>query len=89
MCNSYFLDFYGKEVVILYHNFEKIINEKGITPYRVSKDTEIPYSTLSDWKMGKSKPKLDKLIKISAYLGVTLNELIDDSEKREKDVRTA
>ena len=60
----------------MYYNFEKIIKEKGISPYRVSKDTGIPYATLSDWKNGKSKPKLDKLIKIAAYLKIELDELL-------------
>ena len=31
------------------------------TVYRVSKDTGIAASTLSDWKSGRSVPKLDKI----------------------------
>jgi transcriptional regulator with XRE-family HTH domain len=65
----------------LYYNFEKLIKKKGISPYRVSKDTGIPYATLSDWKNSKSKPKLDKLIKIANYLGVTLDELLKEESQ--------
>lgn len=70
-----------KEVGNLYYIFEKIIKERGISLYRVSKDTGIPYSTLNDWKNGKSKPKVDKLIKIATYLGVSLDELLNVNNK--------
>lgn len=60
----------------MYHIFKKLIDSKGITAYRVSKGTGIAEATLSDWKNGKSTPKVDKLRKIADYLGVTLNELI-------------
>jgi transcriptional regulator with XRE-family HTH domain len=65
-----------KEVVLLYQKFLNIISEKGISPYRVAKDTGISTATMSDWKMGRYKPKLDKLQKIATYLGVSLEELI-------------
>jgi transcriptional regulator with XRE-family HTH domain len=60
----------------MYDNFRHIIEGKGITPYRVAKDTKIPTSTMSDWKNGKSVPKMDKLVKIADYLGVSLEELV-------------
>lgn len=60
----------------MYQKFEKIINKKGITPYRVSKDTGIATATLSDWKNGKTTPKTDKLVTISKYLGVKLEDLL-------------
>lgn len=34
----------------MYEIFEKLLNERGITAYRVSKDTGIPTSSLTDWK---------------------------------------
>lgn len=63
----------------MYINFKTIIDKKGITAYKVSKDTGIPYSTLSDWKLGKSKPKYDKLLKIASYLEVSIDDLIKES----------
>lgn len=64
----------------MYNTFRQIIDKKGITPYRVAKDTGVPNSTLSDWKMGKSKPKADKLLKIANYLGINVEELIEEEE---------
>lgn len=62
----------------MYQNFLALINEKGITPYRVSKDTGVSQVTLSDWKHGKSTPKVDKLQKIAGYLGTTIENLIKE-----------
>jgi transcriptional regulator with XRE-family HTH domain len=65
----------------LYLKFKKIITEKGITPYRISKDTGISQVTLSDWKHGRSIPKVDKLIKIANYLNLTLEELLHEEQE--------
>ena len=51
-------------------------DEKGITDYRVAVETGIPKSTFSDWKNNRSKPKVEKLIKIANYLDVSIEELI-------------
>ena len=60
----------------MYDKFRQLIDSKGITPYKLAKDTGISQSTLSDWKAGRSTPKLDKLLKIADYLGVQLQDLI-------------
>lgn len=64
----------------MYDRFRQILTNKGITAYRVAKDTEISNVTLSDWKSGKSIPKIDKLIKIADYLGVSINYLLSGKE---------
>ena len=54
----------------MYEKFKQLLEKRGITAYRVAKDTGIPQTTFCDWKAGKSSPKADKLIKIAEYLGV-------------------
>ena len=56
----------------MYSKFEQLLAERNISTYKVSKDTNIAASTLSDWKHGKSKPKIDKLVILSKYFGVPL-----------------
>ena len=63
----------------MYENYEKILKERGKTSYQVAKGTGIPTSTFSDWKNGKSKPKVDKLIKIAKFLGCSLGELLSEN----------
>lgn len=80
----------------MYEKFEKLLNEKQITPYRVYKDTGISTATLSDWKNGKSQPKKDKIERICAYFNVPLayfygNDVPDKKEttltpKDERDI---
>ncbi|WP_069998245.1 helix-turn-helix domain-containing protein [Cellulosilyticum sp. I15G10I2] len=62
----------------MYQNFKRLLEKQGITPYKVSKETGVSTSTLSDWKTGRSTPKLDKLQKIADYFGVGLEELISE-----------
>lgn len=42
----------------------------GITIAQLARETGVPYSTFTDWRAGRYKPKEDKLRKISTYLGL-------------------
>lgn len=66
----------------MYERFRKLIDEKGISHYRVSKDTGVPQSSLSDWKRGKSVPKVDKMKKIAEYLDVSYRYLTGESNEK-------
>ncbi len=66
----------------MYEIFEKLIKEKGITAYRVAKETGLGTSTFSDWKIGRSAPKIDKLKKIADYLEVDIDYLTGISSDR-------
>lgn len=64
----------------MYSVFEKLCNRNHVTPYKVSKETKIATSTLSDWKSGKSTPKQDKLKKIADYFNVSVDYLMTGEE---------
>lgn len=55
-------------------NIIKIMETKGITPYKMEKETGIKQTTFISWKKG-SQPPADKLYKIIQYLEVSPNEL--------------
>lgn len=57
----------------MYDKFQKLLDERGVTSYRVHKETGISTATLSDWKNGKSQPKKDKIEKICAFFNVPLS----------------
>ena len=59
-----------------YSIFERLLQEKGATVYQVSKATRIAASTFTDWKNGRSTPKVDKLARIAEYFSLTLDELM-------------
>ena len=52
--------------------YEKLRDKHGLTDYRVSKDTGIPYTTLREWGAGAYQPKIDKIKKLADYFGVSL-----------------
>lgn len=60
----------------MYDVFLTLLKAKGVRVADVAKATGIPYSTFSDWKSGRSKPKQNKLQKIADYFGVPLEYLL-------------
>lgn len=52
--------------------FQKLVEEKGCTAHDVAVATGISDSCISDWKLGKCKPKLDKLLLICDFFEVNL-----------------
>lgn len=60
----------------MYEKYCKIRDSKNLTDYRVSKDTGITKSTFTEWKTGRSKPKVDKLKILAEYFGVKVEDLI-------------
>lgn len=76
----------------MYEIFEKLMKDRGVTPYRVHKETGVAQSTLSDWKNGKCRPKIDKIRAIADYFGVSVDYLLGNEPKEktpaEADERT-
>ena len=65
----------------MYEIFAKLLEERGVTAYKVSKATGIAGSTFSDWKSGRSEPKVDKLQKLANYFGVSIEYFLEGCEK--------
>ncbi len=66
--------------MIEYSKFKDLLDAKGVSSYTVSKATHISQSVLSDWKNGKSTPKLDKIQKIADYFGVSTSYFMEEGE---------
>jgi repressor LexA len=64
----------------MFERYLELLNEKGIKNIDVSRATDIPASTFSDWKKGKSSPKREKIEKIADYFGVNPDWLAGTSE---------
>lgn len=65
----------------MYERFNNLLQEKGLTAYKVAKATGVSRSTLAAWKKKEYTPKIDKLQKLANYLGVSLYYLtgeVDD-----------
>lgn len=67
----------------MYEKFKQLLDAKGVTPYRVGKETGISAATFSEWKSGKSNPKADKIQKIAEYFDVPVSYFYDDEEQKQ------
>jgi len=66
---------------IMYSIFEELLKQWGVSAYRVAQATGISSASLTDWKKGRSTPKLDKLQKIADYFGVSVDYLCGREKK--------
>lgn len=62
----------------MYKKFADLLLKNNKTTYRVAKDTGISPTLFSDWKKGKSKPKVDKLQTLADYFGVPLDYFLKE-----------
>ena len=84
-------------------DFNKLLEEKNISKYKLSKESGVPYSTVCDISTGKSvllKCSAETVLRISHILGMTAEELVGDisypvtntgkssSESKEKEKKT-
>jgi transcriptional regulator with XRE-family HTH domain len=62
----------------LYNKYVQLRDSKGLTDYKVALDTGITKSTFTDWKNGRSEPKIEKLAKIAEYFEVTVDYFVKE-----------
>lgn len=74
--------------MFLYSVFEKLCSEKGVSPYLVSRETDVATSTLTNWKKGNYIPKIDKVQKIADFFGVPLEMFMVDKNPSIKRYQT-
>lgn len=63
------------------NTLKKLMSEKKLSIAEVSRETEIPSSTLSEWCNGREPLFSDNLIKLANYFNVTLEQLLTGNNK--------
>lgn len=61
----------------MYEKYKALRDKKGVTDYRVSIETRITKSTFTDWKNGRSTPKIEKLKILADYFGVKIEDFLE------------
>lgn len=56
--------------------FVHYLQDKGITAYKVAKETGIPQGRMNEYKNGKATPNAENLIKIADYLDCSIDFLL-------------
>lgn len=65
----------------MYERFEQLLQKRGVTPYKVSKETGVTQTSLSNWKSGRNTPSARTLQKLADYFGVTVGYLMGTEEE--------
>ena len=61
----------------MYGRYVALREKKGVTDYRVAVETGITKSTFSDWKNGRSAPKIEKLALLAKYFDVPIEYFLE------------
>lgn len=61
-----------------FQRYAELRDAAGLTDYSVAQKAEIATSTLSAWKAGEYKPKVEKLMRIAKVLEVDITELLEE-----------
>lgn len=67
----------------MYDVFSRLLKERDVTAYQVSKATGIPTSALTAWKNGQYELKVDKLILIADFFGIPVNTFLEAKKKKD------
>lgn len=66
----------------MYKRYAALRDMNGMTDSAVATATGIGRSTFTDWKSGRSEPKLDKLNKIAKYFGTSVEYFVTDTPEK-------
>ena len=67
----------------MYERYCELRDKRGLRDAAVANATGIPKSTFSDWKSGRSVPKIEKLQRIADFFGVTVDYLMGSGSETE------
>jgi len=62
---------------------EHLLQQKGVTAYKLAKDTGISEALISNWRSGRQLPKYDSLNILCDYFGCSGDYLLGRTEKPE------
>lgn len=65
----------------MYEKYLALLDKTHKTSYQVAKDTGIAQSVLSDWKRGRSKPKIDKIKLLADYFGISIEYFLEEEKE--------
>jgi len=66
----------SRKALNFFDTYNKILVEKKINKYQMSKQTGIPSSQIYNWKNRKYAPSIDSVIKLADYFGITVDEML-------------
>lgn len=62
-------------------NIFRLMDNKGVSAYKLSKETGISESVISRWRSGEQSPSVSSLVKVAHYFECGLSELMKGDTK--------
>lgn len=62
-------------------NIFQLMDTKGVSAYKLSKETGISESVISRWRSGEQSPSVSSLVKVAHYFQCGLSELMKGDTK--------
>ena len=61
---------------VCYKRYCALRDKEGLKDADIAKALNITKSTFSDWKKGKSRPNVEKMVRIAAFLGTSVEYIM-------------
>ena len=58
--------------------------KEGLSQEELGYKLNVTRQTVSKWELGQTKPEMEKLIEISKYFNISIDELLDEENNKEK-----
>lgn len=69
--------------------YHDLLGRTGANTRTVARETNIPYSTLNEWRKGKTKKiSMENLTKLANYFGVSVSYFYDDEDLSDEQMTT-
>lgn len=62
-------------------NIFRLMDNKGVSAYKLSKETGISESVISRWRSGEQSPSVSSLVKVAHFFDCGLSELMKGDTK--------
>ena len=76
MNKPYKTDLGNKEIFI--RNLKRYLAETGTKQNTIAKIVGVSTGTISDWMMGRTYPRMDKIQALADYFGIKKSDLVED-----------
>lgn len=63
---------------MIYENVKRLCKERGITIMELEKACGIANGTVGKWSLKVSSPRVETLLRIASYFGVSVDELVKE-----------
>lgn len=70
---------------IMSQNLKRLMADKPVTAKQLSKDLDIPYTTLLSWLKADNYPRINKIEAMAEYFGVFKSDIIENQIIRDID----